>query len=100
MCTDARILKVVYLNRDIDLGIVKLKPSMLNIARVTTPCLSTRPLKRGEMLRVTGDVNGIFPPVSATLAVDDAQPLMRLDSDPRTAYFKLERISKGMGTTA
>jgi len=83
--TDAGVQKVIYLNRDIDLGIVKLQPSLLNIARVATPCLSTRPLQRGERLRVTGDVGGVFPPVSATLTVSDPQPLMRLDPDPPTA---------------
>ncbi len=80
--TDAGAQKVIYLNRDIDLGIVKLQPSLLNVARVATPCLSTRPLQRGQRLRVTGDVGGVFPPVSATLAVSDPQPVMRLDPDP------------------
>jgi hypothetical protein len=32
---------------------------------------------------VTSDPHGVFPPVSATIAVSDAQPLMRLDPDPR-----------------
>jgi len=80
--SDAGVQKVIYLNRDIDLGIVKLQPSLLNIARVATPCLSTRSLYRGEKLRVTGDVGGVFPPVSATLAVSDPQPHMRLDPEP------------------
>ncbi|PYQ62095.1 MAG: hypothetical protein DMF53_13835, partial [Acidobacteria bacterium] len=80
---DAGVRKVVYLDRDIELGIVELQPSMLNIARVATPCLSTRPLQRGDTLRVTSDVHGTFPPVAATLVVSEARPLMRLDPDPR-----------------
>jgi hypothetical protein len=83
--TDAGVLKISYLNRNLELGIVKLQPSILNFARVATPCLSTRPLKRGETLRVTSDVHGNFPPVSAALIVSDARPLLRLDMDPRMA---------------
>jgi hypothetical protein len=80
---DAPVREVIYLNRDIDLGVARLGLSILDVVRVASPCLSTRPLQRGEKLMVTSDPHGVFPPVSATMAVSDAQPRMRLDPDPR-----------------
>lgn len=82
---DAGIGQVVFLDRDMELGIVKLKPSMLDFVGVVTPCLSTHSVKHGETLMVTSSPHGTFPPVSATLVVSDARPLMRLDVDPRMA---------------
>ena len=79
---DAGIGRVVFLDRDMELGIIKLKPSMLNVVRVVTPCLSTHSVKQGETLVVTGSAYGKFPPVSAALVVSDARPLMRLDPYP------------------
>lgn len=79
---DVDIQKVIYLNRDIDLGIVKLQPSMLNLVGLGTPCLSTHPVKQGDVLRVSGNAHGKYPPVSAALVVSDALPRMRLDLDP------------------
>jgi hypothetical protein len=80
---DAGVQEVVFLDRDIEVGLVKLRPSALNIARVDTQCLSFEPVKHGETLRVTSDAYGQYPPVSATLTVVDDRPLMRLDRDPR-----------------
>lgn len=82
---DAGFREVVYLDRDIEVGLVKLQPSALSIAKVDTHCLSLEPVKRGETLRVTSDAYGQYPPVSATLTVIDDQPLMRLDRDPRNS---------------
>jgi S1-C subfamily serine protease len=80
---DAGVQEVVFLDRDIEVGLVKLRPSVLSLARVDTRCLSLDPVKRGETLRVTSDAYGQYPPVAATLTVIDDQPLMRLDRDPR-----------------
>lgn len=80
---DASVEQTVFLDRDIELGIVKLKPSMLDLVGVVTPCLSTQPVKRGEILRVTSSAHGKFPPAPALLVVSDARPLMRLDPSPR-----------------
>jgi hypothetical protein len=80
---EAPVREVVYENRDIELSIVRLGPSLLNVARVTTPCLSTQPLRSGETLQVTSSPHGTFPPVSARLIVSDPRPLLRLDMDPR-----------------
>lgn len=76
----APMQEVVYLNQNLDLGIVRLGPSMLNVARVATPCLSTQAVKEGETLTVASSPHGTFPPVSATLVVRDARPLLRLDA--------------------
>jgi hypothetical protein len=73
------IQEVFYLNRNLELALVRLRPSFLNVARVDTPCLSTRALKQGETLTVISSAYGAFPPISATLVVRDARPLMRLD---------------------
>lgn len=80
---DVGIEQTVFLDRDIELGIVKLKPSMLDFVGVVTPCLSTRSVTRGETLRVTSSVHGKFPPVPAVLVVSDARPLMRINPSPR-----------------
>ena len=80
---DAGVEETVFLDRDIELGVVKLKPSMLNLVGVGAPCLSTHPVKQGETLRVLSSVDGAFPPVPAVLVVSDARPLMRLDPFPR-----------------
>lgn len=80
---DVGIEKTVFLDRDIELGIVKLKPSMLDFRGVVTPCLSTQSVTRGETLNVSSSVHGKFPPVPAVLVVSDARPLMRLDPFPR-----------------
>ena len=79
----ADVEKVVFLDRDMELAVVELQPSMLDLLRVVTPCLSTRPVKQGETLRVTSSPGGKFPPVSASLVVSDARPLKRLDPSPR-----------------
>jgi S1-C subfamily serine protease len=75
--------QAAFLDRDMELGIVKLKPSMLDLVGVVTPCLSTRAVKQGEMLTVTSSAYGKFPPVLAALVISDARPLMRLDPSPR-----------------
>ena len=80
---DANIGKVVFLDRDMELAVIKLQPSMLDFVEVVTPCLSTHSVKQGEALTVTSSAYGKFPPVSATLVVSDARPLMRLDPYPR-----------------
>lgn len=80
---DASIEQTVFLDRDLELGILKLKPSMLDVVGVVTPCLSAQSVKRGEILRVTSSAYGKFPPVPAVLVVSDARPLMRLDPFPR-----------------
>lgn len=79
----AAVQEVVYLDRDIELGIARLESSLLDNVRVATPCLSPRPLRRGERLQVTSVVEGAFPPVIAMMAVRDPSPTMRLDPDPR-----------------
>ncbi len=80
---DVGIEKTVFLDRDIELGIVKLKPSVLDFGGVVTPCLSTQSVTRGDTLNVSSSVHGKFPPVPAVLVVSDARPLMRLDPFPR-----------------
>ncbi|HEX3131494.1 MAG TPA: serine protease [Thermoanaerobaculia bacterium] len=80
---DAPVEDLIYENRDIELAISRLGPSLLGVARVTTPCLSDRALKPGETLTVTSSPHGVFPPVTARLIVRDARPLMRRDLDPR-----------------
>lgn len=79
----APIQEVVYLDRDLDLGIARLGSSLLNVVKVPTPCLSPRPLRQGEQLRVASAVRGELPLVPATLAVRDARPAMLLDPDSR-----------------
>lgn len=79
---DAPVEEVLYENRDIELAIARLGPSLLSLMRVTTPCLAMRPVKEGEVLEVTSDPHGIFPPVTAKLVVSDARPLMRRDLGP------------------
>jgi hypothetical protein len=79
---DVGIEQTVFLDRDIELGVVKLNPSVLDFVGVVTPCLSVHSVKRGETLRVTSSVAGKFPPVPAVLVVSDARPLMRLDPFP------------------
>ena len=69
---DAGIEQTVFLDRDMELGIVKLKPSMLDFVGVVTPCLSAHSVKRGEKLRVTsgfghGSVEVWITPVSSWL---------------------------------
>lgn len=81
--TQAGIRKVVYLDRDLELAIVRLKPSLLDLARVDTPCLSAEPVRQGEALTVTSSAFGHFPPAVAKIVVKHAQPAMRLDPDPR-----------------
>jgi hypothetical protein len=80
---DAPVEEPIYENRDIELAIARLGPSLLSIVRVTTPCLSSRALRQGETLEVASSPHGIFPPVTARLVVRDARPLMRRDLDPR-----------------
>jgi hypothetical protein len=80
---DASLAETLYENRDLELAIARLGPSLLDVVRVTTPCLSTRAVKQGETLTVTSSPHGTFPPVTATLVVLDARPLMRRDLDPR-----------------
>lgn len=79
---EADIEQTAFLDRDIELGVVKLKPSMLDFVGVATPCLSARPVKRGQTLKVTSSVSGKFPPVPAVLVVSDPRPLMRLNPFP------------------
>ena len=79
---DVGIGQVVFLDRDMELGIIKVRPSMLDLVKVVTPCLSTHSVKQGETLMVTSSAHGKFPPVSAALVVNDARPLMRLDPFP------------------
>lgn len=79
---DVDVEEVVFVDRDLELAVIKLQPSMLNVVRVVTPCLSTRSVKQGETLRVTSSPGGKFPPVSAALVVSDARPLMRLNPSP------------------
>ena len=81
---EADIEQTAFLDRDIELGVVKLKPSMLDFVGVATPCLSARPVKRGQTLKVTSSVSGKFPPVPAVLVVSDPRPLMRLNPFPRS----------------
>jgi hypothetical protein len=79
---EAPVEETLYQNRDIELAIARLGPSLLNVVRVTTPCLSNRAVKQGETLEVASSPHGTFPPVTATLVVRDARPLMRRDLDP------------------
>jgi hypothetical protein len=79
------VQKVVFLDRNLELGVARLQPSLLDFVRVAVPCLSIRPLKRGETLTVTSDPQWRFPPVSASVVVSDPRPLPRLDPDPVSA---------------
>ena len=76
------VQKVVYLDRNLELGVARLQPSLFDVVRVDAPCLSVRPLQRGETLTVTSDPHGIFPPLSAAVVVSEPRPLMRLDPTP------------------
>lgn len=80
---DAPVEDLIYENRDIELAIARLGPSLLSVVKVATPCLSNRAVKPGEALEVTSSPHGTFPPVTARLVVRDARPLMRRDLDPR-----------------
>ncbi len=80
----AEVGEVVYRNRDIELAVARLKPSLLTLVRATTPCLSAAPLQAGERLSLTSSAGHVYPPVSATLVVSDPHPQLRLDADPGT----------------
>lgn len=82
------VQKVVYLDRNLELGVARLEPSLLEFFQVAVPCLSVRPLKRGETLTVTSDPHGRFPPVSASVVVSDPRPLLRLDPDPVSEHSR------------
>ena len=92
---DANIGEVVFLDRDMELAVIKLQPSMLDFVEVVTPCLSTHSVEQGEALTVTSSAYGKFPPVSATLVVSDARPLMRLNPFPRneSAYSAMTIVA-------
>lgn len=86
-----------------ELGIIKLKPSMLDLVGIVTPCLSTHSVKQGETLVVTSSAYGKFPPVTAALVVSDARPLMRVDPSPRhespySAMTIIATLSSGQAT--
>src|SRR5215218_4799866 len=58
---DVDIEKVVFVDRDLELAVIKLQPSMLDVVRVVTPCLSTQSVRKGETLKVTSSPGGKFP---------------------------------------
>ena len=75
--------QLLFVDRDLELAIVKLDTQELEETKVTPPCLSTVPVKRGESVTIQSHVGGTYPAVTVTAIVQDEQPKLRLDPDLR-----------------
>jgi|GEM_PF-2259731 len=79
----APLEQLLFVDRDLELAIVKLDPQDLEETQITPPCLSKVPVKRGESVTIQSHVAGIYPAVTVTAIVEDEEPKLRLDPDPR-----------------
>ncbi|NET58471.1 MAG: trypsin-like peptidase domain-containing protein [Symploca sp. SIO2E6] len=75
--------QLLFVDRDLELAIVKLDADELAETPITPPCLSTVPVQRGEAVTIQSHVAGIYPAVTVEAIVRDAQPQLLLDPDPR-----------------
>ncbi|MBE9125913.1 MULTISPECIES: S1 family peptidase [unclassified Coleofasciculus] len=84
----AQFEELLFLNRSMELAIVKLDPQDLAKIEISPPCLSKVPVKKGETLTVQSHVGGRYPAVTVTAIVKDDQPQLRVDPDPRVPVDK------------
>jgi len=81
--TPVPLEELLFVDRDLELAIVKLDDAELIETPITPPCLSTVPIKRGETVTITSHVSGVYPAVTVTATVKDEQPKLLLDPDER-----------------
>ncbi|NEP57278.1 MAG: trypsin-like peptidase domain-containing protein [Symploca sp. SIO2G7] len=81
--TPVPLEQLLFVDRDLELAIVKLDAAELAETPITPPCLSTVPIKRGEAVTIQSHVAGVYPAVTVTATVKDEQPKLLLDPDPR-----------------
>ncbi|NEP13377.1 MAG: trypsin-like peptidase domain-containing protein [Symploca sp. SIO2C1] len=75
--------QLLFVDRDLELAIIKLDSDQLEETSIKPPCLSTVPVKQGESVTIQSHVSGIYPAVTVTAIVQDAEPQLLLDPDPR-----------------
>ncbi|HBB33934.1 MAG TPA: hypothetical protein DDZ80_29045 [Cyanobacteria bacterium UBA8803] len=84
----APLEQLIFLDRTIELAIVKLDPQKLAETKISPPCLSRVPVQRGDLLTIHSHVGGQYPAVTAIATVKDDQPKLLVDPDPRVPTQK------------
>ena len=82
---DTQVSHVIYARQELDLAIVKLRPSIWSWLDKSHPCLFVGSLSAGDPLRVESHPMGHYPAVVTHLEVNDPVPQLRLDPDPRVS---------------
>lgn len=77
------IKQLLFLDRNLELAVVKLDPEEFDSIDLSPPCLEIQPVKQGEKLTIQSHAYGRYPALTATATVQDDKPMLRLDPDPR-----------------
>ncbi len=75
--------ELLFLDRDLEVAVVKLDPQKFDAIEVSPPCLEREPIKPGEKLTIQSHAYGRYPAVTVSATVKDEKPELRLDPDPR-----------------
>lgn len=77
------IEQLLFLNRDLEVAVVKVNPQEFNQLKISPPCLETQPVKKGEKLIIKSHAYGRYPAITVTATVQDDQPKLLIDPDTR-----------------
>ncbi|MCL1473709.1 S1 family peptidase [Argonema antarcticum] len=75
--------QLLFLDRNLEVAVVKLDPEELDAIDLSPPCLEIQPVKQGEKLTIKSHAYGRYPAVTVTATVQDDKPMLRTDPDPR-----------------
>lgn len=75
--------QLLFLDRNLEIAVVKLAPEELDAIDLSPPCLEIQPVKQGEKLTIKSHAYGRYPAVTVTATVQDDKPMLRTDPDSR-----------------
>lgn len=80
---DIPIEELLFLDRNLELAVIKLDSQKFDKIKVSPPCLATEPIKQGEKLTIQSHAYGRYPAITISAIVKDEKPKLLLDPDPR-----------------
>lgn len=75
--------QLLFLDRDLEVAVVKLDTHQLDRIDLSPPCLESKPIERGEQLTIKSHAYGRYPAITVIATVQDNKPALRIDPDPR-----------------
>ena len=77
------IKQLLFLDRNLEVAVVKLDTQKFGRIKISPPCLETAPIKLGEKLIIQSHPYGHYPAIKVIATVKDHKPSLRIDPDPR-----------------